>query len=516
MVMSSSSPRARILFVDDLEDWRTQVGNLLKEYGYEVVCADSPEHAFQCLDRQGPFDLAIVDLRLVAQNPASGAELARGIRQRERELPIIVLSGYVGETPSHLIAELAQAPLKSAVVDKGKIETLLYQIEALIPWQKRSIYCFVSMPFSLEGVYDVIREVTNELGIQALRVDESHCAGDIPNEIRHHLRHNSFVIADLTHLNPNVMYELGFAHALGKPVIHLSQTRPLPEFVSRSRTIFYDAKYTGLENLRSELKAAIKETLETSTGMPKTTISLRSQSSYVAFIPDTELGREVRREVISPVIRRLGLEEIRVYETGSHVSVRQERWSEIERSSVVIAEISEGDPQTYYFVGASDALKGRCVLLLLKKGERPPFNLQDRAGTVKYDSSTYRGAVIAQQELEVRIRACLRRTETTEEDAETGTHISERKARLSDRVKDGWTLAAQGLDQYVHNAWTADQRAAQRDRVEQAKRRLRNLADEATRRVENAMSVAELENLDRELEAEMASWCDEAIKVLHR
>lgn len=74
---------------------------------------------------------------------------------------------------------------------------------------------------------------------------------DIINEIKA----ASIVIADITPDNPNVFYELGFAHALNKPTIVLSekQRAKLPFDVSGLRTIFYDNSIAG--------KAKVEQTL---------------------------------------------------------------------------------------------------------------------------------------------------------------------------------------------------------------------------------------------------------------
>jgi nucleoside 2-deoxyribosyltransferase len=80
-------------------------------------------------------------------------------------------------------------------------------------------------------------------------------AGEIIAQIWRQLRRAEAVVADLTHRNPNVFYEVGLAHALGKQIIFITQDRDkLPFDVSTSRCVTYDKG--DLTYLRAELEKA--------------------------------------------------------------------------------------------------------------------------------------------------------------------------------------------------------------------------------------------------------------------
>ena len=89
----SDSPH--ILFVDDHEDTRFLISYLLGAWGYGVVAAASVEEGLQ-LARGGGFDLYLLDSRFA---DGSGMELCEGIRECDRETPIVF---YSGDPPSRL------------------------------------------------------------------------------------------------------------------------------------------------------------------------------------------------------------------------------------------------------------------------------------------------------------------------------------------------------------------------------------------------------------------------------
>lgn len=98
----------------------------------------------------------------------------------------------------------------------------------------------------LEGAYVI--EVAH-------RIDES---GSITRQVMERLLKAELVIAVLTHLNPNVMYELGVRHSFAKPVIVLALTgMKLPFDLSDERTIFYNADHLGVLELQEKLKRAL-------------------------------------------------------------------------------------------------------------------------------------------------------------------------------------------------------------------------------------------------------------------
>jgi nucleoside 2-deoxyribosyltransferase len=123
--------------------------------------------------------------------------------------------------------------------------------------------CFVIMSFQKEQdrIYDsAIRPALEAHGLLPVRTDRLLAVGNIVEAIRDGLRHCYFAIADTTGDRPNVMYELGLAHADNKPVILLRRaaadgTLPPTPFDFQTESIL---KYTDdMDNLRQRLEAAI-------------------------------------------------------------------------------------------------------------------------------------------------------------------------------------------------------------------------------------------------------------------
>ena len=70
----------------------------------------------------------------------------------------------------------------------------------------------------------------------------------------------NIVIADITNRNPNVFYELGIAHTLGKKVILLTQhIEDIPFDLKRYRIIEYEDNIDGYDKLEIGLKNTISE-----------------------------------------------------------------------------------------------------------------------------------------------------------------------------------------------------------------------------------------------------------------
>jgi nucleoside 2-deoxyribosyltransferase/putative methionine-R-sulfoxide reductase with GAF domain len=114
-------------------------------------------------------------------------------------------------------------------------------------------YTFVLMPFSDEfrDVYEFgIKSVATSLGIRCERVDEIQFNDSILEQVRKGIQSADIVIADMSGRNPNVFYEVGYAHALQKQVILLTQQVPdIPFDLKTHNHIVYEGRIARLKEL---------------------------------------------------------------------------------------------------------------------------------------------------------------------------------------------------------------------------------------------------------------------------
>lgn len=94
-----------------------------------------------------------------------------------------------------------------------------------------------------------------------VRLDQDDYVGDVVSHMKKRISTASALIADLTGANPNVMYEVGFAHALDVPAIHIcsSPLTELPFDVQGWSTIRYDIGQTYA--LTAKLTGRLRNTL---------------------------------------------------------------------------------------------------------------------------------------------------------------------------------------------------------------------------------------------------------------
>ena len=83
---------------------------------------------------------------------------------------------------------------------------------------------FIVMQFTDEfnSLYnDVIVPTRAHFGYESVRGDDIYKSGLIIHDITRNIEEASIIIADITPDNPNVYYEVGYAHGLKKPTILL-------------------------------------------------------------------------------------------------------------------------------------------------------------------------------------------------------------------------------------------------------------------------------------------------------
>jgi hypothetical protein len=119
----------------------------------------------------------------------------------------------------------------------------------------RSEWAFIAMPMnqdddSLVDVLEAIKSAAARCGIVAERIDEQQSNDRISDRMLDSIRRAKYIIADLTLARPNVFFEAGYGHGLGKTPIYVARQGTRIEFDVHDYPVLF---YRNLKELRDKL-----------------------------------------------------------------------------------------------------------------------------------------------------------------------------------------------------------------------------------------------------------------------
>ncbi|MCK0471407.1 hypothetical protein [Halalkalibacter sp. APA_J-10(15)] len=116
-----------------------------------------------------------------------------------------------------------------------------------------------------DGLIDsVIAPILEEIGFEVEVAHRMTTTGSITKQVISAIVNSELVVANLTGLNPNVMYEVAIRHATRKPLVQLCEhDTKLPFDLIEERTIMYKNDMAGVvevqKNFGEIVKAAMKD-----------------------------------------------------------------------------------------------------------------------------------------------------------------------------------------------------------------------------------------------------------------
>ncbi|MFN2623040.1 MAG: hypothetical protein ABR611_09360 [Chthoniobacterales bacterium] len=136
--------------------------------------------------------------------------------ERNRECTLLGLiytavdNNFVADTPSPLVGP--ETPPRTSHVPNTAF---------IMMWMEKT-------HAELDDVSNAIKDVCDTFSIKAVRADDIEHQDRITDVVLQHIRESEFLIADMTGERPNVYYEVGYAHALGKrPILYRKEGTPL-------------------------------------------------------------------------------------------------------------------------------------------------------------------------------------------------------------------------------------------------------------------------------------------------
>lgn len=122
--------------------------------------------------------------------------------------------------------------------------------------------CFILMPFEepFDTIYKKHIKPTVENKFRIERADNIFKSSVIIEDVWEYINKSQFIIADVTGKNPNVFYELGIAHTVGKEVVIITQNKDdIPFDLKHRRYFVYSNDTSGLQKLRTNLTNVMNE-----------------------------------------------------------------------------------------------------------------------------------------------------------------------------------------------------------------------------------------------------------------
>lgn len=128
------------------------------------------------------------------------------------------------------------------------------------PEQIEPVLVSAMMPFApqFDQVYVSLQQVSEQYGLRCRRADDIWENPAVMQDVVSLIDKSRIVICDCTGRNPNVFYEAGIAHTLGREVILITQSESdIPFDLRHLRYVSYLNNGEGLQGLRAKLEQRI-------------------------------------------------------------------------------------------------------------------------------------------------------------------------------------------------------------------------------------------------------------------
>ncbi len=117
----------------------------------------------------------------------------------------------------------------------------------------------VMLPFSLQSSFTAVKNACDNLGLDCMKADDIWENSTFIQDIFELIFTSKVIVADFTGKNPNVFYEVGIAHTLGKTVIPITQSiNDVPSDLRHHRALLYHPNEQGYKDLTSEIDKRLR------------------------------------------------------------------------------------------------------------------------------------------------------------------------------------------------------------------------------------------------------------------
>lgn len=235
----------RCLLVEDSKGVESEYKKLLEHLDFSIRVTKDRKESLQIIEEWSPHIMLVHFSQDISIS--SSINLIKEVSEKDSTVCIIYTSGY---HDSDLYANAMNAGADWVLWKPFmpiELEALLnraFKSSVQKKDVKPSKSCiFVLMPFQKEfdQIYQLgIKEPLNNKGFNCERADEVQFVGGIIEQIIRRIKKAQFIVADMTGKNPNVFYEVGYAHAIGKKVILLTQREEdIPfDFIGYSHIVY--------------------------------------------------------------------------------------------------------------------------------------------------------------------------------------------------------------------------------------------------------------------------------------
>lgn len=111
--------------------------------------------------------------------------------------------------------------------------------------------------------FEAIEGILAKVNAVAIRIDKEHTLDELVKKIKEEIERASFVVADLTDERPSCYFEVGYAEALGKPIIFVASKESVVNPKTKTR-IHFDIHrnvnyFVNLKELKEKLRASLSK-----------------------------------------------------------------------------------------------------------------------------------------------------------------------------------------------------------------------------------------------------------------